>query len=294
LGEERAVELMKSGATDFVLKDRLSRLPLCVERALKEVQEKRTRRQAEQKLMKTHAVLESKVTELERMNQELQEFAFAASHDLREPLRKIQVLGSMLREKKQHQLDEDGKDYLLRMESTAGRMQNLLDALLAYSIVAERERPYVPLDLNTVIREAMNNLEVSIQERKARIEIGRLPQVQGDPEQMVQVFQNLLSNSLKYRRGTAPLIKIHGQISNGRARVFVEDDGIGFDQQYLDRIFKPFRRLHGMDEYDGIGMGLTISRKIIERHGGKIDAKSTPGRGSTFVVELPTPSSPKE
>lgn len=294
LGEERAVELLKTGATDFVLKGRLSRLPLCVDRALKEVQEKRTRRQAEEKLMRTHAVLQSKVAELERINQELQEFAFVASHDLREPLRKIQVIGSMLREKKKDQLDEDGKGFLLRMEGAAGRMQDLLEALLAYSLIGKRDRPLEPMDLNRIVREAASNLEVLIQDSQASLEIGPLPHVIGDPPQMVQLFQNLLSNALKYRRETAPVIKIHGQVKDGKVLVFVEDNGIGFDQQYLNRIFKPFQRLHGRGEYEGVGMGLTISRKILERHGGKIDAKSTPGKGSTFIIELPTPSFPED
>lgn len=286
VGEELAVDLLKRGATDFVLKDRLSRLPLCVKRALKEAEEKRIRREAEEDLRKAHTELEHRVAELGRKNQDLKDFAFAASHDLMEPLRKVQLIGSLLREKKKDQVDEDGRDYLLRMENAAKRMQLLLDALLAYSLAARRDRPFEPLELNSIVREAASNLEVPMQEAQACLEIGSLPSAMGDTRQMVQVFQNLLSNAIKYRRG-APVIRVHGETDNRLVRIFVEDNGIGFEPKYLDKIFKPFQRLHGRDEYEGIGMGLTISRKILELYGGKINAESTPGKGSTFIIELP-------
>jgi signal transduction histidine kinase len=286
VGEELAVDLLKRGATDFVLKDRLSRLPLCVNRALKEWEERRIRREAEESLRKAHAELELKVAELRSKNQALQDFAFAASHDLMEPLRKVQLIGSLLREKKKDRLGEDGRDYLLRMENSAKRMQLLLDALLSYSLASKRDCPFEPLELNRIVREAASNLEVPMQEAQACIEIGSLPCALGDARQMVQVFQNLLSNAIKYRR-SPPVIRVHGEKDNDLVRIFVEDNGIGFEPKYRERIFKPFQRLHGRDEYEGIGMGLTISRRILELHGGKLDAVSTPGKGSTFIIELP-------
>ena len=286
VGEELAVDLLKMGATDLVLKDRLSRLPLCVKRALEEAEEKRIRKEAEERLRKAHTELENRVAELGRKNRDLQDFAFAASHDLMEPLRKVQLIGSLLRAKKEDQLGEDGRDYLLRMENGARRMQLLLDALLSYSLAARHDRPFEPLELDSIVREAASNLEVPIQEAQARLEIGFLPNIVGDTQQMVLVFQNLLSNSIKYRR-SAPVIRVHGRTTHGLIRIFVEDNGIGFDPKYLDRIFKPFQRLHPREEYEGIGMGLTISRKIVESHGGNLHAESAPGKGSTFIIELP-------
>jgi PAS domain S-box-containing protein len=229
-----------------------------------------------------------RTAELERKNRELQDFAFIASHDLSEPLRKIQTFGSLLHEKNAALLDHQSKDYISRMTGAANRMQDLLDALLRYSRIESRGQAFGPVKLHDVAKEAAGDLELSVQKIQARIEIGPLPVVTGDPDQLRQLFQNVFANALKYRRSEAGTsIRIYGEENHGAVRVFVEDNGIGFDEKYLDKIFQPFQRLHGKNEYSGTGIGLAICRKIVERHGGTITARSTPGKGSTFILTLP-------
>lgn len=225
---------------------------------------------------------------LEKSNRELQEFAFVASHDLQEPLRKVQAFGDRIRSRFGEVIGEEGRDFLQRMTGAASRMQVLLDALLDYSRVATRVLPFSRTDLSAVVRGVVSDLEWAIEKYDGRIEIGELPSIEGDAVQMRQVFQNLISNSLKYRRENEdPVVRIHGRVMDDTAEIFVEDNAIGFEERYLDRIFKPFQRLHGRSEYEGIGMGLAICRRIVERHRGSITAVSKPGKGSTFIVRLP-------
>jgi len=245
--------------------------------------EERTR-----ELSKAHAELKAHAAKLEMTNDELQDFAFVASHDLQEPLRKIRVFGDRLKSKSTDSLGPEGLDYLTRMQSSAKRMETLLHGLLKYSRVATKTNPFKLADLTVLARHALSDLEVAVEGAEARVTIESLPTVPVDKEQMRRVFQNLISNALKYRHnGRLPEIRIHGEVNGGFCRIFVEDNGIGFDEKYLDRIFKPFQRLHGRSAYEGIGMGLAICRKIVERHGGTITAKSTPGEGSTFIITMP-------
>ncbi|MFP5213094.1 MAG: PAS domain S-box protein [Acidobacteriota bacterium] len=240
-------------------------------------------------LASKHDELVAYATRLELLNSELQEFAFVASHDLQEPLRKIQAFGTRLRGKYGPVLDEEGRDFLSRMESAASRMSVLLSDLLSYSRVATRIRPFTPLNLSEVARSVVFDLEVRIEESRARVSVDELPVVEADESQMRQLFQNLIGNALKYRKvDEPPAVRIHAMEERGACRLIVEDNGIGFDEKYLDRIFKPFQRLHGKSSpYEGTGMGLAICRKIVERHGGNITARSTPGEGSTFIITLP-------
>jgi two-component system sensor kinase FixL len=256
------------------------------------------RKQAEEALRKAHDELELRVrertAELERRNQELQNFIFVASHDLQEPLRKIQTFGDIIASKCAASISEQGRDCLRRMRATAARMQALLRSLLQYSRLSSEVQPFARINLKEVVETVLSDLKVPVNEANASIEIGDLPEIEADVGQMAQVFQNLLTNALKFRReGEAPRVRVHcnwKQRSGSQAgdcEIYVEDNGIGFDEEYRDLIFKPFQRLHGREEHGGVGMGLAICKKVVERHGGSITARSMFGQGSTFIVTLP-------
>ena len=227
--------------------------------------------------------------ELERSNAELQDFASIASHDLQEPLRKVIAFGEHLKEHSGDKLDELGRDYLARMQNGAQRMSVLIEALLQYSLVATRAQPFQPVDLLAVVFGAVADMEERISRSQARIEFTPMPKVMADATQVRQLIQNLVVNALKFQRpGTRPHVVIEGRTTDhGDCEISVRDNGIGFDEKYLARIFRPFQRLHGRSEYEGSGMGLAICRKVVARHGGTITAHSRPGEGSTFVVTLP-------
>ncbi|HVG38405.1 MAG TPA: PAS domain S-box protein [Pyrinomonadaceae bacterium] len=244
------------------------------------------------------------VAKLEISNHELQEFASVASHDLQEPLRKIQAFGDRLKSKCADALDDAGRDYLARMQHAARRMQTLINDLLTFSRVTTKAQPFVPLDFGVVVREVLFDLEVLVEQTNAEISVGDLPIVEADPLQMRQLLQNLLGNALKFHRpGVSPRVRIEGERFSQSdekdaghkdaghmreaCRISISDNGIGFDEKYLDRIFTVFQRLHGRHEYEGTGVGLAVCRRIAERHGGQITAHSRPGEGATFTVTLP-------
>ncbi|MFL5352175.1 sensor histidine kinase [Archangium sp.] len=232
---------------------------------------------------------------LEQSNRELENFASVASHDLQEPLRKIQTFSERLTATCASVLSPEGRDYLERMSNAAARMRTLIDDLLAYSRISSRAQPFVRVNLQQLALEVVDDLELAIAQAGAAVTVGELPTVEADPAQMRQLLQNLLSNALKFHReGVPPSISIQGGLdAEGRlAELRVEDNGIGFEVKYLDRIFALFQRLHGRGKYEGTGIGLAICRKIAERHGGSIDARSTPGQGSTFIVTLPLKQNP--
>lgn len=257
------------------------------------------RKQAEEKLALYAA-------RLERSNGELQDFASVASHDLQEPLRKIQAFGDRLKAKWGETLGEEGGDYLRRMQSAASRMQTLINDLLMFSRVESKAQPFVRVALATVARDVIADLEVQIEQAGATVEVGHLPVIEADPLQMRQLMQNLIGNSLKYRRPEVrSAVKVYGvTLEEDRRRpgsitplpgqccqLLVEDNGIGFDEKYLDRVFTVFQRLHGRTEYEGTGIGLAVCRKIAARHGGSITARSAPQKGATFIVTLPVKQS---
>jgi two-component system sensor kinase FixL len=245
--------------------------------------------------------LQTYAGKLQKSNQELESFAYVASHDLREPLRKVQAFGDRLRVRYADALDERGLDYLTRMQGAAARMQDLIDGLLTYSRVTTKAQPFAPVDLTQVAREVVSDLETQIERVGGQVEVDELPIIEADPIQIRQLLQNMVSNALKFHReGEPPVVKIHAQLLNGRGeypvekgataqncRISIEDNGIGFDEKYLDRIFQVFQRLHGRSEFEGAGIGLATCRKIVERHGGDITAQSAPGQGATFIVTLP-------
>ena len=245
------------------------------------------RKQAEKDLKVSAERLEHTNKELENSNRELQDFAFIASHDLQEPLRKIQAFGDRLMTRCKDRLDEEGKDFLARMQNSAKRMSQLINDLLKYSRVATRTEPLDTVDMREAVREVISDLEPRIEWLGANVEVFELPAIKAEQSQIRQLFQNLISNALKFRGKEQPHIKIYSQRTDHEFRIFVEDNGIGFEEQFLDRIFMPFQRLHGRSAYEGTGMGLAICRKIVERYGGSITAKSKPGEGSTFIIWLP-------
>lgn len=233
-------------------------------------------------------------TELERSNQELQDFAYVASHDLQEPLRKIQAFGNLLEDEYGPILGEEGQTYLDRMRNAASRMQGLINDLLMFSRVTTKALPFSPVDLNLIAREVVIDLETLVQATHGKVTIEPLPTIEADPLQMRQMLQNLLSNALKFHKpGVPPVVNISAQAQVDAQTgeelylIAVKDNGIGFDEKYLDRIFTVFQRLHGRGEYEGTGIGLAVVRKIVARHGGTITARSSVGEGSTFLATLP-------
>jgi PAS domain S-box-containing protein len=231
---------------------------------------------------------------LKRSNAELEQFASVASHDLQEPLRKILAFGDRLKTRHAESLSDEGRDYLARMLNAAARMQTLIGDLLSLSRVAHQHQPYTAVDLAEVARMVVSDLESRLLQTGGTVEIGALPIVFADRGQMAQLLQNLIGNGLKFRRPEVPpLVKVSGALHKDagsgveECQIVVEDNGIGFDEKYLDRIFRVFQRLQGRAEYEGTGIGLAICRKIVERHGGRITASSAPGMGAKFLVTMP-------
>ena len=230
--------------------------------------------------------------ELKRSNSELQEFAYAASHDLQEPLRKIQAFGERLNNKCYDALDETGRHYLERMVDASTRMRRLIDDLLSYSRVNSKTTSFLPVELSAVVADVLSDLEPRIVAEDAKIRVGDLPAIEADPGQMHQLFLNLIANSLKFRRpGVTPSISIEGNIEVGESgamvRIAVTDNGVGFEPRHAERIFGMFERLHGRDEFDGTGVGLATCRKIAERHAGELTAWGEPDAGAVFTLLLP-------
>lgn len=238
--------------------------------------------------------IRSYMGKLEASNRELQDFAFIASHDLQEPLRKLQVFGDLLVERHRESLDETSFDYIVRMQNAAARMSALLRSLLNYSRVTTTAQAFTSVNLKEAVNEALSNLEIRIRETQGSVIVGDLPSIQGDRSQMIHLFQNLIANAIKFHaQHKSPVVNIHYRIvgnhrhGDKKYEIYVEDNGIGFDEKYLDRIFKPFERLHGRSEYGGVGMGLAICKKIVDRHHGTITAKSAPEEGTAFILRFP-------
>jgi signal transduction histidine kinase len=229
-----------------------------------------------------------RAADLARSNVELEQFASIASHDLQEPLRKVQTFAAQINARERDRLSEEGQDYLRRMSDAAARMRMLIDDLLMFSRVSTQGQQFSRVDLSTVASQVVTDLELSIEESGATVEIGDLPVIDADESQMGQLLQNLLGNALKFRReGVAPEVAIQAEVDDGHVDLTVRDNGIGFDQQHSTRIFRAFERLHGRAAYPGTGIGLALCRKIVERHNGTITAESLSEHGSTFTVTLP-------
>ena len=250
-------------------------------------------RAARDELERTLEKLTHTNEELARSNGELEQFAYIASHDLQEPLRKVKAFGALLADEFGDKLGEDGGMYVERMGNAAGRMSTLIDDLLAFSRVTRRTEAFCTTDLKRIADEVVVDLEARIASSGGRVEVAELPSVEARPTQIRQLFQNLIANGLKFRRkDEPPLIRLGGRLLNGdgrppRCEIRVTDNGIGFDPKHGERIFGIFQRLHGRREYEGNGVGLAICQKIALTHGGTIEAIGKPGVGATFVVTLP-------
>ncbi len=252
-------------------------------------------KQAEAALYASDEKLRKSATQLERSNRELQDFAYVASHDLQEPLRKITVFGERLKEKNANKFGPESLDYLDRMQKATGRMQTLINDLLTFSRVTTKAQRFTPINLGEVAAGVVEDLEGRIEQVKGRVEVGTLPVIEAEPLQMRQLLQNLIGNALKFRRPEEPpVVKVEAQLlldptapENQLCRLTVSDNCIGFEEKYVDRIFNVFQRLHTRNEYEGTGMGLAIVRKIALYHGGDVTAKSKPGEGSTFILTIP-------
>jgi signal transduction histidine kinase len=282
LGDVTAVECIKQGATDYVLKDGLARLPEVVRRALREKHERSLRLQAEKDLAQ-------KAEELARSNADLEQFAYVASHDLQEPLRMVTAYTQLLAERYRGKLGEDGDKFIGYASEGAQRMQVLIQDLLAFSRVGRKESSGGSVDCNLVMKEVLHTLESAIQECHAVVTQANLPEVWADRTQIAQVFQNLIGNAIKFHGTKAPEVSVQAEKSDQNWLFSVSDNGIGIPPESAENIFVVFQRLNARSEYAGNGIGLAICKKIIERYGGKIWVESEGGSGSVFKFTMPLP-----
>lgn len=258
----------------------------------------------EHKVEERTAALKEANKELETSNAELQQYAFIASHDLQEPLRKIITFSQIVKERFDN--NADAGQYINRIIASSERMRTLINDLLSYSKLAVTPE-FVKIELNLIVQDTITDLELPIKETKANIEVEALPSIEIIPDQMRQVFQNILSNAIKFSKpNTLPQIKIWSDNTGEKSveskplttadycRIYIKDNGIGFNEQYLDKIFTMFQRLHGRAEYEGTGIGLSIVKKIVEKHNGLVTAKSKEGEGTTFILVLPVVQTAKQ
>ena len=251
------------------------------------------RKASEEKVRALNLQLLQNIDKLEAANKDLDKFAFMASHDMQEPLRKIQTFCSRLQLSYKEKLDNNGMLYLERIEHAAKRMSLLIQDILTFSKVGIGKREFVQSDLNELMNEVLREMDATVKEKDAKIQIDKLPRLKVNPVLMRPLFYNLLSNSLKYsKKNIAPHIKITSDMNGSQTerkfcRIYFADNGIGFDQQYAEEIFGMFRRLHGKSEYEGTGIGLALCKKIVEEHKGYISVRSKIDQGSTFIVSLP-------
>jgi PAS domain S-box-containing protein len=248
-------------------------------------------KQTQRKLKENQQMLESYIEELNRSNAELQQFAFVASHDLQEPVRKLLFYSDFLINQFSDVLKGKGLDYLKGIQHSSQRMRILIKDLLIFSQIKKEELKFTSVDLNTVASEAFQNFEMMIEEKGAKFEVENLPTIESDERMMSQLFENIISNSLKYTKPDGvPVIKISCQKKDGLIELRFQDNGIGFDEKYLPQMFVLFQRLHDRSQYEGTGLGLAICKKIVDIHKGTIWANSKEGEGATFHISLPVES----
>ncbi|HEX2025711.1 MAG TPA: ATP-binding protein [Actinomycetota bacterium] len=239
------------------------------------------------RLARAREVIEERNRELERSNKELEQFAYIASHDLQEPLRIVAGYADLLARRYRGKLDGDADEFIGYMVEGVGRMQALINDLLQYSRVGTKGREPQPTDVQQALDQALRNLGKTLDESGARVEAEPLPTVPADEGQLVQLFQNLIGNAVKFQGDEPPRVRVEAERRNGEWEFSVADNGIGIDPDYGEQIFEIFQRLHTREEFAGTGIGLAICRKIVDRHGGRIWVESTPGHGSTFRFTIP-------
>jgi light-regulated signal transduction histidine kinase (bacteriophytochrome) len=280
LGAVTAVECLKHGAADCVLKDSLARLPVALRGALKD-------KQSREQLKRGQELLAQKVEELARSKADLEQFVYAASHDLQEPLRMVAAYTQLLAERYRGKLDDQADKYIHYAVDGAVRMQSLIQDLLALSRVARQETVMVSTDCNEVVERAIENLQTLILASGAVVAHGPLPRLLVNRLQLQQVFQNLIQNAIKFRGPQPPIIQISAKEQATEWVFSVADNGIGISAEHLENVFIIFKRLHTRTEYPGNGIGLAICKKIVERHHGKIQAIPHEGEGAIFNFTLP-------
>ena len=245
-------------------------------------------KQTQDQLKDNQETLEQYISELNRSNQELQQFAFVASHDLQEPVRKLLYYSDFLLSKYTDVMDHKGIDYLKNMQLASHRMRNLIQDLLVFSQINKEQIAFKEVDLNNVLNEAQQDLEIAIEEKGVLLNIASMPVVKGDERMIRQLFENIISNAIKYSKvNVSPVIDITCQQNGSFYELAFKDNGIGFNEKYLPQMFTLFQRLHNRDSFDGTGLGLAICRKITDLHFGKIWATGKEGEGATFYVSLP-------
>jgi PAS domain S-box-containing protein len=255
------------------------------------------RRRAEQELRNTAAELSRSNEELQRLtielsrsNDELEQFTHVASHDLQEPMRMVSSYTQLLGRRYKGKLDEDADEFIAYAVDGANRMQRLIEDLLTYARVGSRESAFEAVDLHSVVQSSLDDLQAPLSDSGGTVDVGDLPVVHGDSGSLTQLFQNLIGNALKYRGDKSPRVTVTATSRNGHWEISVQDNGIGFEQEYAEQLFSMFKRLHPRERFEGTGIGLAICKKIVERHGGQIWAESEPGQGARFVFTLPGPS----
>jgi len=280
LGDVIAVDCIKLGITDYVLKDSLGRLPVAVRAALQDKKLRQERRQAQEELRQ-------KVEELSRSNRDLEQFAYVASHHLQEPLRVVTANTQLLAQRYRGRLDEQADKYIDHALDGVGRMHGLIQDLLAFSRYAWQEAALRSTDCNEAVAQAMKNLPAAILESGATIKYEGLPRLMANGSQLRQVFQALIGNAIRFRSPEAPVVEISAEKQGAEWMLSVADNGIGISTEHAEDIFAIFHRLHAPTEYPGNGIGLSICKKIVERHGGNIAATSRAGGGTIFKFTLP-------
>jgi signal transduction histidine kinase len=285
LGEMTAVECLKSGVTDYVLKGSLTRLPVAIRTALQNKELHDRKQEAEQKQQEY-------LRELKRSNAELEQFAYVASHDLQEPLRMVASYTELLAERYRGKLDPQADKFIGYAVDGARRMQGLIRDLLAFARVSSKAKPLQPTDSEEVLERVLNDLRPVMEKAGAKVTHTKLPMVNADNSQLGQVLQNLIGNAIKFRGKTPPQVEVSAEFVDEMWKFAVADNGIGIPQEVGDRIFQMFQRLHTREEYEGSGIGLAIAKRIVERHGGRIWFDSKPGEGTTFRFTLPKAEEP--